>query len=99
MRRLPLLATIATDVCLLAALGAWQWVERQPWREAARLWPLPIYLSLLTLACGAVGLITSRRTNRVLMFLCNFAAVIVAAWLFNHLYARTAPTATPFWMR
>ena len=94
--RLPLIATIATDAALLAALVAWQWEERQPISRVS--WELPIVLTLLSLACGAVALIACRRANRVLLFLLDFSAVLVAAWLFNHLYPRIA-TSQPFWLR
>ena len=86
LSRLPVIATIATDAALLAALVAWQWAERQPiWRAP---WQLPIALSLVSLGCGAVALIACRRANRVLLFLLDLGAVLVAAWLFNHLYGR-----------
>ena len=93
--RLPLITTIATDAALLAALIAWQWEERQPISRVS--WKLPIVLALVCLACGAVALIACRRTNRVLLFLLDFSAVLVAAWLFNHLYARVA-ISRPFWL-
>ena len=93
--RLPLIATIATDAALLAALAAWQWEERQPISRVS--WELPIVLTLVCLACGAVALIACRRANRVLLFLLDFSAVLVAAWLFNHLYARVA-ISRPFWL-
>ena len=88
LQRLPVIASIATDVSLLAALVAWQWVERQPIARAP--WKLPLVLALITLGCGAVALVACRRANRVLLFLLDFAAVLVAAWLFNHLYQRAA---------
>ena len=50
------------------------------------------------LLCGAVALIACRRANRVLLFLLDFIAVLVAAWLFNHLYERVA-VAGAFWQR
>jgi hypothetical protein len=96
LARLPLIATIATDAALLAALVAWQWEERQPISRVS--WELPIVLTLVSLACGAVALIACRRANRVLLFLLDFSAVLVAAWLFNHLYARVA-SSQPFWLR
>jgi len=86
--RLPVIATVATDATLLAALVAWQWVERQPLARAP--WQLPIVLTLVSLACGAVALVACRRANRVLLFLLDFAAVLLAVWLFNHLYERLA---------
>lgn len=86
LSRLPLVATIATDATLLAAVVAWQWAERQPISRAP--WKLPIVLSLVSLGCGAVALVACRRANRVLLFLLDFAAVLLAAWLFNHLYGR-----------
>jgi len=88
MGRIAVAASIATDAFLVAALGAWQWAERQPLRSAP--WQLPVFLALATLACGAVALIAARRTNRVLLFLSDFIAVLVAAWLFDHLYERLA---------
>ena len=94
--RLPVNASIATEVSLLASLVAWQWVERQPLATAP--WKLPIALALLTLGCGAVALIACRRANRVLLFLLDFIAVLIAAWLFNHLYERVA-IAGAFWLR
>lgn len=98
MHRLPLVATIATDLLLLSALVAWQWSQHQP--LASGLWRVPIVLSLLTLACGAVALIACRRSNRVLLFLCDFAAVLAAAWLFEHLYHRSPlPLGQIFWLR
>ena len=86
LARLPVIATVATEATLLAALIAWQWVERQPLSSAP--WRLPIVLALISLGCGAVALIACRRANRVLLFLLDFAAVLLAAWLFNHLYER-----------
>jgi len=86
--RLPMVATVATDATLLAAMAAWQWVERQPLASAP--WRLPIVLALSSLGCGAVALVACRRANRVLLFLLDFAAVLLAAWLFNHLYGRLA---------
>ncbi|HEV8242079.1 MAG TPA: hypothetical protein VGS57_22125 [Thermoanaerobaculia bacterium] len=96
LARLPLIASIATEATLLAALGAWQWEERQPISRVS--WELPIVLALASLACGAVALIACRRANRVLLFLLDFSAVLVAAWLFNHLYGRVA-ISQPFWLR
>ena len=96
LARVSSIASVATDVTLLAALVAWQWVERQPVSRAP--WQLPIVLTLVCLACGAVALIACRRTNRVLLFLLDFAAVLAAAWLFNHLYARMA-VGQAFWLR
>lgn len=87
VRRLPLVATVATDVLLLATLVTWQWSQRQPLISGH--WRIPIILSLLTLGCGAVALIACRRSNRVVLFLCDFAAVLAAAWLFQHLYERS----------
>jgi hypothetical protein len=96
--RIAVAASIATDAFLLAAVGAWQWGERQPIDSAP--WRLPILLALTTLGCGAVALIAARRTNRVLLFLSDFIAVLVAAWLFNHLYERLAiGGAREFWLR
>lgn len=95
VQRLPVIATVATDVSLLAALAAWQWAERQPFASAP--WKVPLVLCLITLGCGAVALVACRRANRVLLFLLDFAAVLVAAWLFNHLYERAA--FGPFWVR
>jgi hypothetical protein len=86
LSRLPLIATIATETALLAALAAWQWAERQPISRTP--WKLPIVLSLVTLGCGAVALVACRRANRVLLFLLDLAAVLLAAWLYNHLYGR-----------
>jgi hypothetical protein len=95
-RRLPVVASVATDVFLLAALVAWQWAERQPMNTQP--WRVPIVLALATLGCGAVALILCRRSNRVVLFLLDFAAVLVAAWLFDRLYGRLALT-SPFWLR
>ncbi len=97
LSRLPVISTIATDAALLAALVAWQWAERQPiWRAP---WQLPIALSLVSLGCGAVALIACRRANRVLLFLLDLAAVLLAAWLFNHLYGRLdVGGPTRFWV-
>lgn len=94
-QRLPVVATVATDVSLLAALAAWQWAERQPIASAP--WKVPLVLCLITLACGAVALVACRRGNRVLLFLLDFVAVLIAAWLFNLLYARVGVTS--FWLR
>jgi len=88
--RLPLVATIATGISLLAALASWQWYARQPVTHVP--WKLPIVMSLVTLGCGAVALVACRRANRVLLFLLDFVAVLVAAWLFNHLYEQVAVT-------
>jgi hypothetical protein len=96
LSRLPLIATIATDATLVAALAAWQWAERQPISRAP--WKLPIVLSLVSLGCGAVALVACRRANRVLLFLLDFAAVLAAAWLFNHLYGRLGAGPT-MWLR
>ena len=95
-QRLPVIATIATDVSLLAALATWQWAERQPIASAP--WKLPLVLCLITLACGAVALVACRRANRVLLFLLDFVAVLAAAWLFNHLYEQAA-FGHPLWVR
>jgi hypothetical protein len=86
LARLPVIATVATDAALLSAVIAWQWVERQPVAHAP--WRLPITLTLVSLGCGAVALVACRRANRVLLFLLDFATVLAAAWLFNHLYER-----------
>ncbi len=94
--RLATIASVATDACLLAALGTWQWTQRQPFAGARPR--LPLLLALATLACGAVALIASRRSNRVLLFLVDFSAVLAAAWLFDHLY-RQAALGRPFWLR
>ena len=94
--RLPMIATVATEATLLAAVIAWQWVERQP--VASAPWRLPIVLTLLSLGCGAVALVACRRANRVLLFLLDFATVLVAAWLFNHLYERLA-MGRALWLR
>lgn len=96
LSRLPLIATIATDATLLAALVAWQWAERQPISRAP--WKLPIVLSLVSLGCGAVALVACRRANRVLLFLLDFVAVLAAAWLFNHIYGRLGVGHT-IWLR
>jgi hypothetical protein len=96
LQRLPVAATIATNVGLLTALLTWQWAKRQP--IAGAPWKLPLVLSLLTLACGAVALVACRRGNRVLLFLLDLAAVLVAAWLFNHLYEQSAFGNAP-WLR
>ena len=95
--RLPLIATVATEATLLAAVIAWQWVERQPVASAPP-WRLPIVLTLLSLGCGAVALVACRRANRVLLFLLDFATVLLAAWLFNHLYERLA-MGRALWLR
>jgi hypothetical protein len=97
-RRIAGTASMATDVGLLASLIAWQWAEQQALATAP--WKVPIFLALATLACGAVALIACRRSNRVLLFLFDLAAVLVAAWLFDHLYGRVAATAGhAFWLR
>jgi hypothetical protein len=94
--RLPVAASVATQACLLAAVAAWQWVERQPFATAPS--QLPMFLAVVTLGCGAVALIACRRASRVLLFLLDFAAVLVAAWLFNHLYGRAMPDIA-IWLR
>jgi len=96
LSRLPMIATVATEATLLAAVITWQWVERQP--VASAPWRLPIVLTLVSLGCGAVALVACRRANRVLLFLLDFATVLLAAWLFNHLYERLA-MGRAFWLR
>ena len=97
LARLPLAASIATQAGLLATVAAWQWVERQPIARAP--WKLPIVLALATLGCGAVALVACRRANRVLLFLLDFAAVLLAAWLFSHLYRLQVPGPGGIWLR
>ena len=92
LQRLPLTASVATWTALVAALAWWQWLAHQP--VTAVPWKGPIVLSLVTLGLGAVALVVCRRTNRVLLFLLDFAAVLTAAWLFSQLYEQVAVTRT-----
>ena len=91
MLRIAAAATLALDLLLLAAFVAWQWVEHRPAGQlggSPMQWQLPILLTVFALAAGAVALIASRRANVVLLFLVDFASVLLAAWLFQHLYHR-----------
>jgi hypothetical protein len=96
MKRLAIGASVATDLFLLAALVAWQWVQRRPAATASL--HVPVVLALFSLGCGAVALVACRRRNLVLLFLLDFSAVLVAAWLFDRLYRQLAAS-HPFWLR
>lgn len=93
MLRVAAAATLALDLLLLGAFVAWQWVEHQPTQRLGGnpvQWQLPILLTTFALAAGAVALIASRRANLILLFVVDFASVLLAAWLFQHLYHRFA---------
>ena len=87
MQKVAVVATIALDLLLVAAVVAWQWLERQP-SAAPGFWQLPVILATFALASGAVALVACRRAHLVLLFLLDFVSVMVAAWLFQHLYQR-----------
>jgi hypothetical protein len=86
VRRVAVAATVALDLFLVGAVASWQWLERQP--LASVHWQLPILLATFALAAGAVALVACRRANLIVLFLLDFASVLVAAWLFQHLYQR-----------
>ncbi|HEV8630381.1 MAG TPA: hypothetical protein VGV61_08690 [Thermoanaerobaculia bacterium] len=83
LRRVALAATAAMDVALLAATLLHGWMTTHPRGLPP---PVPLVLVLIALAAGAVALIACRRANLVLLFLLDFATVLLAGWYFGRLY-------------
>jgi hypothetical protein len=88
--RVSLVAALACDALLLAAFGIWAWNQGFPERALpGQVAPVVVIFSL---ACGAIGLVASRRANRIGLFLFTLLAVLAGAWLWSRLQADLRPT-------
>jgi hypothetical protein len=88
MKRAAVVAAIACDVLLLAALLLWWLTPAYPdLGLPPRAAPISVIASL---ACGAVALVAARRTHQIALFLATLLAVLAGAWLWSQMQGGAA---------